>query len=205
MNDRSFIIACMNTPSTQIQRRASIVQAALICFIDKGFHATSMRDVAQAAGVSLGNLYNYFTGKEALIAEVASQEQEELVPLLVSLADKAVPSKATIKTFLQAYQALCRQREWAVLSAECLAEIARNPVLAPAFAANYAALQRILADALERGQKHGKFVLAAPALLIAQVLLDAVESAALRHVCMPQEVTPPDVLHGGLLRGLLGV
>ena len=54
----------MNTKKHLENRRETIVNAAIGCFIDKGFHTTSMRDIAQAASVSLGNLYNYFPGKE---------------------------------------------------------------------------------------------------------------------------------------------
>lgn len=59
-------------------RRARIVEAALACFVEKGFHQTGMREIAATAGVSLGNLYNHFPGKEALIALIASLEAEEL-------------------------------------------------------------------------------------------------------------------------------
>lgn len=51
--------------------RDKIVEAALHSFTHKGFHQTSMRDIALAAGVSVGNLYNHFAGKEALIDEIA--------------------------------------------------------------------------------------------------------------------------------------
>ncbi|MDC5518787.1 TetR/AcrR family transcriptional regulator, partial [Acinetobacter baumannii] len=69
MNERSFIIRGMKKKEDISERRALIVQAALQCFVERGFHCTSMRDIAQAASVSLGNLYNHFDGKEALIAE----------------------------------------------------------------------------------------------------------------------------------------
>ncbi|HEA4099756.1 TPA: helix-turn-helix transcriptional regulator, partial [Stenotrophomonas maltophilia] len=68
------------------QRMILILQAALQCFVARGFHQTSMRDIAQAAGVSLGNLYNHFPGKEAIILAVAVAESEELAPLLQRLA-----------------------------------------------------------------------------------------------------------------------
>jgi len=66
-------------------RRESILQAALHCFIDKGFHQASMRDIATLADVSVGNLYNHFPSKEALIAEIANLEMRELAPLLQAL------------------------------------------------------------------------------------------------------------------------
>lgn len=211
MNERSFIIRGMKKKEDIIERRAAIVQAALQCFVDRGFHCTSMRDIAQAASVSLGNLYNHFLNKEALIAEVATQEQSELRPLLEALEQADAPSLEGVARFLSACQALCRQREWAVLSAECLAEIARTPALAPAFEANRRRMLDALAGFIERGVGRGCFKPPVAARLVAQLLLDAVESDALR---VALAVTPPadaasqpavDVLDPALLRCLLGV
>lgn len=205
MNERSFIIPCMKNPADLLERREAIVQAAIACFIDKGFHGTSMRDIAQQASVSLGNLYNHFDSKEALIAEVASQEQTELEPLLEWLQQAQRPSAALVREFLSAYHALCRQHEWAVLSAECLAEIARTPALAPAFEANRQRLLQAFCDCLERAVAQGTFQPAAPCSLVAQWMLDAVESDALRcALCGGPADADVQVLHPGLLACLLG-
>lgn len=195
----------MKKPAELLERREAIVQAAIACFIDKGFHGTSMRDIAQQASVSLGNLYNHFASKEALIAEVASQEQAELQPLLDLLQQAGQPSAALVRQFLSAYHALCRQHEWAVLSAECLAEIARTPALAPAFEANRRRLLDALAACLDLAVAQGRLQPAAPSRLVAQWMLDAVESDALRcALCAGQDDAGTDVLHPGLLARLLG-
>ncbi|HHA2580142.1 TPA: TetR/AcrR family transcriptional regulator, partial [Stenotrophomonas maltophilia] len=162
------------------QRIAQILQAALQCFLAKGFHQTSMRDIAQAAGVSLGNLYNHFPGKEAIILAVAVAESEELAPLLQRLA-ASEGERAQVLAFLRDFHALCRQPEWATLAVEVLAESARNPAVAEAFAANRRQLQAVLAEALQQvAQRERRRPVLAPALQ-AQVLLDAIESDALRR------------------------
>lgn len=162
------------------QRIAQILQAALQCFLEKGFHQTSMRDIAQAAGVSLGNLYNHFPGKEAIILAVAVAESEELAPLLQRLA-ASEGERAQVLAFLRDFHALCRQPEWATLAVEVLAESARNPAVAEAFAANRRQLQAVLAEALQQvAQREHRRPVLAPALQ-AQVLLDAIESDALRR------------------------
>lgn len=205
MNERSFIIRYMKKPADLLERRGAIVQAAIACFIDKGFHGTSMRDIAQQASVSLGNLYNHFASKEALIAEVASQEQAELQPLLELLQQAPQPTGALVRQFLSAYHALCRQHEWAVLSAECLAEIARTPELAPAFESNRRRLLDALADCLDLAVAQGGLQPAAPCRLVAQWMLDAVESDALRcALCAGQDGAGMEVLHPALLASLLG-
>jgi Transcriptional regulator len=52
------------------EKRSVIATAAKDLFIKQGFHATSMRDIARSAGVSLGNLYNYFETKDAIFESI---------------------------------------------------------------------------------------------------------------------------------------
>lgn len=185
------------------QRIAQILQAALQCFLVKGFHQTSMRDIAQAAGVSLGNLYNHFPGKEAIVLAVAVAESEELAPLLQRLA-ASDGERAQVMAFLQDFHALCRQPEWATLAVEVLAESARNPAVAEAFAANRRQLQATLAEALQQtARRERRRPSLAPALQ-AQVLLDAIESDALRRGLGAAEGTDEASLDLGLLALLLG-
>jgi AcrR family transcriptional regulator len=51
---------------TRIARRNQVLVAALACFARRGYHATTMSDVAAEAGVSKGMPYLYFPSKEAL-------------------------------------------------------------------------------------------------------------------------------------------
>jgi len=49
------------------QRKKLIMDTALELFSENGFHATSMRQVAQKAGVSKGLAYNYFSSKQEIL------------------------------------------------------------------------------------------------------------------------------------------
>ncbi|MBI5899501.1 MAG: TetR/AcrR family transcriptional regulator [Rhodocyclales bacterium] len=60
-------------------RPAELTAAALELFVEKGFAATRLDDVAARAGVSKGTLYLYFDGKDALFKAVI---QEGIVPIL---------------------------------------------------------------------------------------------------------------------------
>ncbi|MCV0221155.1 TetR/AcrR family transcriptional regulator [Stenotrophomonas sp. Ps181] len=193
----------MNRADRNARRNAQILQAALQCFLAKGFHQTSMRDIAQAADVSLGNLYNHFPGKEAIILAVAVAESEELAPLLQRLA-VADGDRTQVLVFLQDFHALCSQPEWATLAVEVLAESARNRAVAEAFAANRRQLQAVLAEALQQvAKRERRRPVLAPALQ-AQVLLDATESDALRRGLGEAGGTDEAPLDPGLLALLLG-
>ncbi|EJX10475.1 TetR family transcriptional regulator [gut metagenome] len=55
--------------STQLakERRKQILKAAIRCFRKRGFHQTTLRDIAAEFGMSVGHIYNYFESKEAII------------------------------------------------------------------------------------------------------------------------------------------
>ena len=59
------------------QTRAGIVEAALRLFGAGGYDATTMRAIADEAGVSLGSTYYYFSGKEELIQAFYDRIQVE--------------------------------------------------------------------------------------------------------------------------------
>jgi AcrR family transcriptional regulator len=60
-------------------RPAELLAAALELFVERGYAATRLEDVARRAGVSKGTVYLYFPGKEDLFKAVV---REGLVPLL---------------------------------------------------------------------------------------------------------------------------
>lgn len=58
------------------QRRDQILDAALRCFAERGFQATSMADIISASGLSAGALYLYFAGKWDIAQAVARRVME---------------------------------------------------------------------------------------------------------------------------------
>jgi AcrR family transcriptional regulator len=64
------------TPRAE-QTRAAITEAALELFRSRGYEATTMRAIAERAGVSTGNAYYYFGSKEELIQEFYTRSHAE--------------------------------------------------------------------------------------------------------------------------------
>ena len=56
----------IKTPKGE-RTRAAILDAALVLFLERGYEGTTMRAIAERAGVSVGNAYYYFGSKEHLI------------------------------------------------------------------------------------------------------------------------------------------
>ena len=58
----------------QILKRKGLVEtAALQLFRTRGFHGVGLRDIAKEGGVSLGNIYNYYPGKEELFNAILAR------------------------------------------------------------------------------------------------------------------------------------
>lgn len=70
------------------EKKAHIERAAKELFIRRGFHATPMREIASHAGVSLGNLYNYYRTKEELLASIINGYQKAIDARLQEMLDE---------------------------------------------------------------------------------------------------------------------
>lgn len=64
--------------------RVSIIEAAHDLFITRGYSATSMRVIAQKAGIALGGIYNHFAGKEEIFEAVFIENHPylEMIPAI---------------------------------------------------------------------------------------------------------------------------
>src|SRR5438874_13605892 len=63
-------------------RRAQILDAALVCFAKRGFHQASMHDISAEAGISVGLIYRYFDNKDAAISAMAARHKQEIHEVL---------------------------------------------------------------------------------------------------------------------------
>ena len=61
--------------------QAAIEAAALRVFTRQGFHGTTVREIAEAARVSMGNLYNYYPSKEELFGAVVHRYESKMEAL----------------------------------------------------------------------------------------------------------------------------
>lgn len=64
------------------QHRREIVDAAERLAREKGLQALKLRDIAKACGKSLGNLYNYFQNKEAIIEAIVEREKDRFISVI---------------------------------------------------------------------------------------------------------------------------
>jgi len=62
----------------KLDRRGELLAIAAGLFAEKGFKNTTVRDIADAAGILSGSLYHHFDSKESMVDEILRSFQEEL-------------------------------------------------------------------------------------------------------------------------------
>jgi AcrR family transcriptional regulator len=92
------------------QRRTQLIDTALEVFAEKGVEGTTVKDLAEAAGVAQGLLYHYFRSKEDLLR--AALERHYFLPELRRLTspDRDRPAREVLLEVGEGFAALLRDR-----------------------------------------------------------------------------------------------
>lgn len=154
----------MSAPPTPRKRRKEarpleLLEAALSLFVEKGFAATRLEDVAARAGVSKGTLYLYYENKDALFKAVI---QEGIIPVIAE--NEAIAAKHSGSSFdllellLENWWTKIGQTAFAGIPKLMVAEARNFPELAAFYYENVISRGRALVgSALRRGMESGEF------------------------------------------------
>jgi len=87
-----------------LPREDQVRAAALRLFKEKGYHATSMRDIANAVGMNKGSLYSYIRSKEDLLIPVFDRAQGVLLTEIEQIsADSALTPTDRLRRAIHAH------------------------------------------------------------------------------------------------------
>ncbi len=81
------------TSQTKGERTRQVIEdAALSLFMEQGYHATSMRQIAERAGLALGGIYNHFPGKENIFESIIINKHpyKKLMPAILEAEGETV-------------------------------------------------------------------------------------------------------------------
>ncbi len=147
-------------------RQGQILSAAMVCFAKCGFHQTSMHDISEEAGISVGLIYRYFASKEAVISALAEEHKQELQELL-ERARSAPTLLDSLEILLTAHCCEDQPQMHCAFVVDLFAEAGRNPVIA-----------NLVRDVLETGMAG-----------ITEVIARAPEMRDAPHGLEPREIT----------------
>ena len=139
------------------QRRADVIKIASELFAQKGFRATTVREIAEAAGILSGSIYHHFDSKEAIGDEVLSGFLDEVLADYRSAVSSGTdPADVLERIVRSSSHTLARHRaaltmlqnDWSYFSTQ------------PRFAymrKDLREIERIWITQLERGKESGAF------------------------------------------------
>ncbi len=139
------------------ERSEEVYEAALRLFREKGYHATSMQDIASAVGLYKGSLYHYIGSKEDLLVRVFERGMGSLLAEVERIAaDTALPPSAQVRGIVEAHVAAVASNldaltvylhEWRALAGDALETVRgqRDRYMA------------VVSEVVERGARSGEF------------------------------------------------
>lgn len=84
----------MQVPKPKVRKK--ILDSAIDEFLVVGYRRASMRNIAQQAGITVGNIYAYFSGKADLYETIVAPVMESINSLIQIEASEGTPSLETI-------------------------------------------------------------------------------------------------------------
>jgi AcrR family transcriptional regulator len=81
----------------------AILEAGARVFAERGYQAGSTNRIAEAAGVSIGSLYEYFPNKEAILVALAERRLEQMVSEIETLLAASRESAESVESLLQRF------------------------------------------------------------------------------------------------------
>jgi AcrR family transcriptional regulator len=154
-------------------RRDEVLALAAGLFADRGYRATTVRDIADAAGVLSGSLYYHFDSKESMVDELLSSFLGDLLSRYRAIAaSDASPSRQLERLIEESFDSIPRHRAAIVIYQQDGQQLALQPRFAyirEISAENEAIWLRVI----ERGAESGELVMGSPRLTY-QFLRDAV-------------------------------
>ncbi len=92
-------------------KRDTIREAAIRVFSEKGFHEARADEIARAAGVAVGTIYNYFKNKEDILLDIFSTEFTERRKFYEELRRSGLPVVEQLRQILAQHFARLNQKQ----------------------------------------------------------------------------------------------
>jgi AcrR family transcriptional regulator len=132
------------------QTRQELISAAEACFVSRGFHASSVDEVAERAGYTKGAVYSNFASKEDLFFAVYERRVEQVLTEVVPGLRQAGVEHALDWLATATIERRDHDDGWLAVFFEFWAHVLRHPELRERFAAIHARFLEPLADGVRQ-------------------------------------------------------
>lgn len=189
------------------QTRQRLLDAAQAIFMKKGFVATSVEDIAEAAGYTRGAFYSNFRSKPELFLELLRRDHEEMRAALESIFEDGATRESMEAKVLEYYSHLPRDDKCFLLWMEAKLLAARDGRFRVKFNAFLHEKLGQMSEYIRAFSARAGTPLLLPAETLAMGLMGLCEGVQFLHTIDPQNVTSDTaeaVLAGFFARVVLG-
>ncbi|MDO8211287.1 TetR/AcrR family transcriptional regulator [Conexibacter sp. CPCC 206217] len=164
------------------RRKAEVLGLAAELFARDGYASTTVRDIADAAGILSGSLYHHFPSKEAIADAIISPLLSEVLTSYEAIVAAGGPPREAFEALANAsLMALERHRAAAVVYEQDRRQLAALPRLAHLADAERT-IERAWTTVLERGIADGEFRGGLDARIAYHLIRETIFSVARWHV-----------------------
>jgi AcrR family transcriptional regulator len=125
-----MVVSRVSRTQSKARTREELVSAARRVFLDRGFHAATLEEIADAAGYSKGAVYSNFAGKDDLFLAVLEERYAERAKAYEEVFLGATELEQTFRAIARLMtDSFARDPAWWSLLSEFSTHASRNPVL----------------------------------------------------------------------------
>lgn len=178
------------------ERAALILEVAEQVLAEKGYHNTSMEEIAARVGIAKGTIYLHYPSKEALVVALFARELSAFQQAVAAAAGQEAPPRARLEAILRhAYVGAQSDRQhllWSLFASADIPRTAYEKQLAPD--GPIARITASIRAVLEEGKRAGEFDASIPTDVMLSVFLDLLSVPQRMRLMQMQQLSADDLV-----------
>jgi AcrR family transcriptional regulator len=175
---------------TRVSHRDSLLEAARTLILEKGFAATTARDLVSASGTNLGSIGYHFGSREALLSQALEELFDEWTELLAGAAfsgEDLSPVERLTASWKATLDTLSEHRALIRAFVEAMAHAERSPTFRKQMRDHYRRSRRRVAGLVEAILGPGAPAKGADPMVIALFLIAVFDGLAVQSRIAPED------------------
>jgi AcrR family transcriptional regulator len=188
-----YYIDCMSKQHTtsehseeQQETRTRIIAAAYKVLAEKGYDATTLREISREAEAAPGLVHYYFGGKDQLLVEVLKTMSDRYTEATRELSRRVAPDQFMEAALAQPFERISKEPEWYRLRYELFALGLHNPLLTPGVRDLLAEGRNSIGKAVSLVQQSSSITASVDPRVLASLLLAVFDGLALQKIMDPE-------------------
>ncbi len=178
------------------ERAALILQAAEEVLAEKGYHDTSMDEIAARVGVAKGTLYQHFPSKEDLVFALFERELKKTLQTVEQIVATDLPARARLERILrQMYGELLGKRMQLLFSILSDVDVHKGLIAKKLqMRDRMQELAKGLRAVLEEGKEDGSFDPAIPTVVMLMTFFSLLSPHGIEHLVAQEQLSPEELV-----------